>query len=195
MDRLRGPLFSAYWATSESRDWRGGGDYWLTGCPRHGSHMMAWKAAALLSNREPHGQPHFPDCYWEAPPLGRKKGPFTFSGNALQPPTACHLELPAKRMAAYWFHLSVRSSASDLRKWVISVGRFPAAIVCQVLRVSFPSRWDGKDNSHVHPNLIFSGLCASSHSHKNNHVLCFLRFLWLFDQRNIWHCCDVSPGT
>lgn len=108
MDRPWRPVLSARWADTQRPDTEEGEQIigWQADCPWQGFCMMGWKAATLLSGREPHRQPHFPDCCWESPPLGKKKSTFTFSGKALQPPTACHVELPVKMMAAYWFHLT-----------------------------------------------------------------------------------------
>lgn len=154
------PLLSASWAAPLSPEAEEG-EQIICGqadCPWQGSCMMGWKAATLLCGREPHRQPLFPVYYWEFPPLGKGKEPFTFSGKALQPPATRPLESSVKTMAAYWFHLSVPSSTSDVRKWVISVGRFTAAIVGQMLHAKIV----------VFSRIWPATVCVSSYAPKNN---------------------------
>lgn len=152
--------FSFLGSSTESRGWRGGADYlwtgWLSltrvlhdgleGCNitvRQGATPAATLSGLLL-------RVSFPP--------GKGKEPFTFSGKALQPPATRPLESSVKTMAAYWFHLSVPSSTSDVRKWVISVGRFTAAIVGQMLHAKIV----------VFSRIWPATVCVSSYAPKNN---------------------------
>lgn len=160
MDRPWRPVLSAYWATIQSPETEKGGlivdRLSLTrvlhgGFPagsHTGNHTFRFAIESLLLS-------------------GKSKN----SPASLQPPTACHLELPVKTMAAYWFTLAFTFPHPISGSGLTQRGDSRLRISRQVLHVS-------------------------SHSHKNNHVLCFLKYLWLFDQWNICHCCCVvSPSN
>lgn len=159
MDRPWRPVLSAYWAAIQSlwvqRLKRGG--WLLTDCP--------WQGSCMVGSRQGATQATTLSGLLLRVSSSREKA------RTLQPPTACHLELPVKTMAAYWFTLAFTFPHPISGSGLTQRGDSRLRISRQVLHVS-------------------------SHSHKNNHVLCFLKYLWLFDQWNICHCCCVvSPSN
>lgn len=190
MDR---PVLSAYWTATRGEQficgqpdcrWRGfkGCDYYCpTGSPYRHPHFLIWFFLLHLE----------------------EKKMLMFSGKALHPPTACHLELPMKTMAAYWFLLGLHRSISDLRKQVthgeIYSSERGKSVICW-----FPLRLDGFLQQNPYRECCWSWsekawpvinvialflwvwsatIFVSSYSSKNNQILCvspcFYGFLML----------------
>lgn len=169
-------------------------------------------AVTLLSSRESTWAAEPPDLLL-SPPLREGKNPSGFQerlSTLLQ-----HVIWSLLWRRWLLIHLtSAFRSTSDLRKWVthgeIYSWESGTSVICFI---SFKIRWlpsaesiqgmflkeiweslaSNKSNSSLPPNLMCNNLCVSSHSNKNNQILCLLLFLWHFDPHNTCDYCDVTP--